>query len=204
MFQPIVSLPIDPHPNSFNLNQITNGQLFVSELNQVAQTADLPGSHWSVVVSFPPMRGTEAGVIRALLMSIGGPTGRVLVPMWDRLTPFGTAIGNPVVSRPNQIGTSITTSGWSANQSNLLVPGDYLKFEDTSQVVMVTDYAVSNSSGEATINFTPAIRNSPATGTQITARSVRMLCRLQSDISYEVTPSDLTSISFAAEEHIGL
>lgn len=98
--------------------------------------------------------------------------------------------GTPVVNGANQTGSSVVTNGWTANRTGLLNVGDvftmsgvyavnpqnYLSTGALHQFV-VTSTAASDASGNATIQFTPAITvsgayqnvtNAPANGATIT------------------------------------
>lgn len=74
--------------------------------------------------------------------------------------------GSPQVNGGSQTGSSLTIDGATANVTGWLKAGDY--FEVNGELKMLTADVNTNGSGQATLTFKPALRESPADNTAIT------------------------------------
>jgi len=107
--------------------------------------------------------------------------------------------GSATVKDPNQTGTSIDTHNWSFNNTTVLVEGDFFQIEN--QLYMVLEDVVTNNIAQATINFEPAIRTSPADEAIVITKEPVMIARLSQQIDgWRTGPHKTGVISFAFEE----
>ena len=133
---------------------------FESPMSGQMQKVIRNGSKWNVTYTLPRMSLTqklEWGVFFNRLRG-GAVTFNAYDP--DRLAPQGTPVGTPLVNGGSQTGFSLETDGWEADTDNLLLPGDLIKVNNELKEVSLA--VNSNSSGEATITFEPALGNSPS------------------------------------------
>ena len=142
----------------------TNTAEFLSDLNMAVQHKAMPGARWRGVLTFTNRGREEGRQLKAFVMSLQGPSGRFDISPPD-MDQQGTLLGSPVVSGGSQTGKTINTSGWTANQADLIKAGDY--FEIGGELKICTADASSNASGLATISFVPPIRVSPAGGSAV-------------------------------------
>jgi len=139
---------------------IANTQTFTSPLNKSVQTSELPGARWKASVTWSNLVEADARAMKAFLARLRGMAGRFYLYDHSHPMPSGTAAGTPLVKGASQTGNTLNTDGWTANQSGLLLPGDYLGVN--GQMVMVTEPASADSGGNATITFEAPLRSSPA------------------------------------------
>lgn len=151
---------------------------FASVLSGTVQHRSLPGDRWQALLPFSNRKGSQARQLKAFIMSLGGARGRVRIPPADN-ERIGTQAGAGVVNGSGQTGTTLSTTGWSANQSLLFEYGDY--FEVNGELKVITEQASSDASGNATLAFAPALRDSPASGANIETADPRVTMYLEND-----------------------
>lgn len=107
--------------------------------------------------------------------------------------------GSALVKGASQTGTSINTDGWNYLSQTVLVEGDFFQIAD--QLYMVLEDVVTDGSGNATINFEPAIRTSPIDNAIVVTKEPVMIARLSQQIDgWRTDMNKFGVISFAFEE----
>jgi hypothetical protein len=167
------------------MSLVPNTQKFESPLSKAVQTTELPGARWVAQIQYRNLESSYARILKAFLAQLRGMSGRFYLYDMSHRTPAGTAAGLPVVSGAGQVGSSIVTSGWTANQSALLLPGDYIGIGGELKIVIAQ--AASNGSGVSTISFEPPLRSSPANGSGIVTSSPTCIMRLADDEQDSIT-----------------
>lgn len=72
--------------------------------------------------------------------------------------PMGVATGTPLTNAAASKGASqVVTDGWTNNTAKILKRGDLIQFSGHRKVYMVTDDTDTNGSGQATVQFKPAL-----------------------------------------------
>ena len=188
---------IIPNDSEFGLQ--SNTQSARSELNGAVQTLGLPGDIWTGVFTFTNKVDPDARILRAFLTSLRGQAGRFyLSPPGYRKAGIGT--GTPQVKGAGQTGSSLLTDGWTPSQTGILLAGDYFQYE--YELKMMTADANSDSGGNATLNFTPPIRVSPADNATIitTKPSCVMMLKNGNQSRWQAMPTPIYAMSIACEE----
>ena len=166
-------------PDSAEWTITYNTQVFESDLNGAIQTAELPGARWSASLTFSNRQGRDARELRAFLAQLKGRAGRFwLTPSdWE---PLGTADGIPQVSVAASAGaTSVSTTGWTAEQPEALLAGDHIEINGELKIVTATVAADIN--GDATIQFAPPARTDFTVGMEVETSEPRALMALADD-----------------------
>jgi len=205
-----LTLPSVTEFSSYTFGLKTNTQVFKSPLNGVTQTLELPGALWIATYTLPIKSKDSFDKWRTFLIQLSGASGRFFAYDILRGTPKGvasTSSDTPVVNGANQTGTSLSTRGWRANGTGLLLPGDYISFQSgsplTNELHIVTAQVDSDAFGNATISIAPQIRSSPADGGTITFINASCEMRLVDDnqVLWEIGPEELVqSFTFSAIE----
>lgn len=146
-------------PQAFEFGLRFNTLVHTSPLSGYVQTVGLTGARWTAQITFSGQSPANAATIEAFIVSLKGQQNRLNLYNLARPSVNGTGNGTPLVAGADQTGSSITTDGW-ANSETVLKAGDMIGIG--GELKMVTADVTSNASGEATINFEPAIRTSPA------------------------------------------
>ena len=87
---------------------------------------------------------------------------------------FGLGTGSPTVNGASQTGSSVVTTAWTANQTNILRAGDVILLPGITVVYDVTADVNSGTAGAATIPINPPLYagTSPTNGGAITRNNV--------------------------------
>lgn len=199
-FPTVLPLPLG---NEWLLRSRT--QHSISELDGTVQTIALPGSYWYCTVSWPTLNQTRWRSLEAFLASLEGAAGRFYFGPQHAKAPVGTGAGTPLVAGGSQIGSSLVTDGWTPS-SAILKAGDYFHFDvsGTRELKIVTADVTANGSGQATIQFKPPIRRSPADNAALVTASPSCVMMLADDeqgsMSYRA--AGLASVSLAMREAV--
>jgi hypothetical protein len=179
---------------------IPNTMFFESPLNGATQTTELPGARWKASFSWRNLTAADARILKAWLNKLSGRAGRFYLHDYTHETPSGTAAGTPLVKGASQSGRTLITDGWTPNQTNLLLPGDY--FGVGSQLCIITAPISSDGSGNATLQFESPLRSSPADNAVITINKPTAIMMLVDDEqdSFLFDEPDLTNISISCME----
>ena len=198
---PTLTMPSTPNFNSASFKLIGNTQTFTSPLDKTVQTLELTGARWAAIYTLPIMKRATGAPWTAFLTELLGPSGRFFAFDPVALIPRGSGGGDsPLVDGASQTGKSFTTKAWTATQTGLLVPGDYL--EVNSELKMVTASVDSDGGGLATINFVPSLRASPADNAAITINNPKCIMRLDNDESavWDWDAAEFYGITFGGVE----
>lgn len=168
------------------------------------QTQAWPGADaWSLKLSLPKMHRLHAAPWIGFLGGMRGMSN--VVQLGDPLgaQPQGSPGGAPVASTSgllNALGaTALATRGWPASKYRLLQPGDYIQV--VNRLYQAVTEVDSDSSGDATINIWPSLRETPADGTALKLNNCQGVFRLASNLrSWHAAVDKLAEISFTFTE----
>lgn len=123
----------------------------------------------------------DSGPLSAFITSLRGHIGYFWLPA-PRDVPLGTAAqtpGSPKVYGNNQSGRTLNIDGAPANATGYLVAGDYLQLPTTtsSRLHKVLNDVNVNSSGQATIDIWPGLRETPVDNDVIVVSAPKGLFR---------------------------
>lgn len=194
-----ISLPAGIGIRAARFGLRTNTQIYVSPLSGDTQRAELPGARWFTTFTLSTKKRADIAKIQAFLVSLTGPAGSFYGYDPNATTPLGAGGGTPLVNGGSQTGVSLITDGWP-NSTAILKAGDY--FTVNGEYKMVTADVSSDGSGNATISFAPALRNSPANNAPLTVTNPTCIMRLVDDeqAAWDINESGFYDVSFNAIE----
>lgn len=163
-----------------------------------------PGEMWSMEFALPPIKNRAvASEWKAFALKLEGQYGRFLIGDPSARLPAGSAMGTPLVNGINQTGNTLVTDGWTPNQTGALLPGDYIQLGTgaSAKLHMITAPVTVDGSGNANLEFVPALRSSPADNAPIVISDAKGVFKLTSNsFSWQVSPGGIYRISFSAQE----
>jgi hypothetical protein len=145
-------------PSAFSIGLASNSIIHQSPLTGGVQTIGRPGSRWKISLNYPQDKNSKLHHVEAFFNSLDGFTHRFRCPVWSHLQPLHGLKGSPRVRGANQLGNELITDGWLPNEI-VLSPADF--FEVAGELKQCTAVTNSDSSGVATIRFTPSLRMPP-------------------------------------------
>jgi len=162
----LIDWPDSLIPNEMTWALESNAKQFTSPFTGDEQVVQFPGSRWRASLTFTALQGDRRRQAEVLCAQLDGMAGKVR--LWD----FGArlvsrppvALGSPIVSIADQVGSRLTTSGWTPDVQ-VLAMGDWI--EVNGELKRVTADVVSTSTGVATLPIAPMLRSSPPTGTPL-------------------------------------
>ena len=136
-----------------------------SPFDGTRQALVAPYALWALTGKFSRQVLNSSGSLRSFLSQLDGQANKFKLPLFDAAKPLSGYNGNTgFVNGASQTGFSLVTNGWAIN-TLILSDGDYFVVNDETKIV--NGYVVSDGSGNATINFKPALRKSPANNLQL-------------------------------------
>jgi hypothetical protein len=164
-----LAMPAAPNFTRSRFGLETNTQRFESPLTKTVQRVVLGGARWTASYTLPKMNRGRAAEWQAFFLGLDGSYGTFYGFDPDAKAPRGAGTGSPLVAGGSQTGSSLDIDGCTAGVTGWLRAGDY--FSVGGEMKMLTQDANTNGSGEATLNFKPALRSSPADNAPLTVTS---------------------------------
>ena len=173
-----ISLPYPLGITTSRFGLETNTQRFESPFTRSVQRVALGGARWTWTFSLPAMKRSRAAVWKAFLDQLDGAANTFYGYDPDNLVPRGPAKGTPLVNGAGQTGSTLAIDGCPAS-TLFLRAGDY--FAVNGEYKRLTQDATANGSGQVTLQFKPALRNSPADNAVVTVSSPTVTMALTDD-----------------------
>lgn len=162
----MTTINIDSAPSSFSISLIANVSSYQA-INLGISVREQSGSRFRASFVFANKRGREGEILSTAIDRLMGGLNNFSIKVPHK--NYGTANGIPKVVGLTASGSnSINTDGWEANQNKLLLAGDYIQIG--SQVFRITEDALSDADGKATLKVIPAVRAPLANDSEIEAK----------------------------------
>lgn len=154
------TFPTTPRLTSVSLE--SRSQTFISFSQSGRRNVRQVGAQrWKMKGTYSNLTRQQFMPVWAFLMDQEGQWDTFDFVIPDLATPQGTAGGTPLVNGASQVGKSIITDGWNFSET-VFKAGDIFKFTGHQKVYMITSDVTSDGAGNATLNFMPALTESPA------------------------------------------
>ena len=200
-------------PTATGIQGITlSGQSFVAKTTSVftgqEQLQEHQGSFWHASIALPPMNRANAEEWIAFLLSLNGQLGTFLLRDPLGFTPRGSNLGSPDIEVDNpiwplgQTGRTLSTQGWTPNETGVLLPGDYIEINaGTRRLYKVIQQVDSDGGGLADIELWPRLREIYQEGQDIITLGAQGTFRLVENLSrWSESRGAVYNISFNARE----
>jgi hypothetical protein len=140
---------------------------------------------WLAGLAWGTMAQADADDVEAFLLALNGREGSFLLGDPLRTVPRGTWAGqSPLVKGASQTGKTLLIDGMTPTTSTGKA-GDWFQLgtTGTSRLYRLTSPFTANGSGEATLDFWPSLRVSPADNAALTLASAKGLFMLAGNVS---------------------
>lgn len=193
-----VTFPTSPVAKHTRFELVRMSGIATSPFSGAQQAHDWGGSLWMAQVSLPAMLRATADAWCAWAAKLRGRTNWFQMGDWDRRTPRGTW-GTPLVNGGSQVGNTLIIDGMGAAGTGKA--GDH--FQIGTYLHMLVEDVTADGSGNATIQFEPALRASPANDAALTVSSAKGLFRLtENSLPWDSDEMAVHGISFSAVEKL--
>lgn len=191
-----IAFPSSPAPATMSWRLVQPAQQNISLWTGARQVLPSGRGWWECSITLPPIIGeSSVNIWRSFIAKARGSANDFQVPVNEIAQSSLTA--TPLINGANQSGRSLVTDGWPIS-TTVLYAGQFVTIG--GQLLQLTDDIVSNSSGQATINFEPAIRVKPSDNDEIEFKAPYALMYFTEDPSYSVEPGLVYSLSFNLRE----
>lgn len=204
----IIDPPPTPGFRSIALTMADAVAEVTSLFSAQSQLQQWPGAdRWGAQIEMPPLSSAQTAAWQAWLASLQGKLNAFQLGDPTRTQPQNSVVGMAPVCATGTLpstlnlprSSSIVTQGWKASKFRILGPGDYLQVG--YRLYMALQQVNSDSSGDATINIWPSIREQPADGTAINLNTCTGLFRLADNVrKLSIDVTRLGAISFKCVE----
>lgn len=200
----VVALPSAPGLRSVEFNASDAVAIVTSPFSGQTQAQQWPGADmWSGTFELPALTQVQADVWISFLMQLRGMANAFQVGDPMKTSPRGNPLGSPLVNgtTPQFPGSqTLATKNWTANKTGLLLPGDY--FQVGYRLHRVLDTVNSDSSGQATINIWPSLREVCVDNEPLVLNNPLGLFRLATNTrTWSSDYTKLTKLSFKFQEY---
>lgn len=202
----LVAVPSSPGLRSVQFGFRDAVGVVQSEFTGQTQTQQWPGADLLTgTMTLPPLQQADADAWLAFLMELRGMANAFQIGDPLKSSPRGTPSGTPEVDNTQTGGNAamsqqLTTKGWTASETGLLLPGDWIQID--YRMYRVLDQVNSDGSGNATISIWPSLREVPTDSGAVTTTSPKGLFRLaKNERSWSADFTKLSRLSFAIQEY---
>ncbi len=140
-------------------DMVSNRRSFRSPFTGAEQRVQRGGTRWRVTLNLQALNKAQRATMQAFVTRVLAEEDNFTLPP-SAYTLRGAGGGTPLVAGAGQTGFSLNIDGAPVSETGWLLAGDF--FQVDNQLKMVTEDVDTNASGEATINFAPELRDSPA------------------------------------------
>lgn len=204
----LVAMPAFPGLRSVDFTISDAVGIVTSPFTGQVQTMQWPGADMlKGTFTLPSLEPQNAQQWIAFLMQLRGMSYAFQIgdPLYKQ--PAGTPEGIPVSSAeaPGSTGNTamsqvLGTTGWTPSVAGLLLPGDYIQIG--FRLYRCLDTVTSDSSGNASFQIWPSLRETVTDGTTIVTENTQGLFRLaMNDRKYSFDITRLTKMSFQFMEY---
>lgn len=196
----IITLPSTPPAKSMEFGLIRGDQAleFFSGAAVVVQSTK---AIWALSFPLRVQKLTAARTWWAATIQLAKLANQFQVypPGWEQGAGYGGP--NPLVQGASQLGLVLVCDG-AASSETILLAGD--PFEVNGEFKVATEDAVSDGGGNVTINFEPALRDSPPNNDPVDVLTPVITMRMVSPVAtVNASIPDHINMSFEAIEHFG-
>lgn len=177
-----LTLPSSPNPRSMSISLERRIAGFENPFTYALQTFEHQGKRWKVRMSMPPMTQEQADDWEVLLLQLRGILGTFYLTPYDRPSSLGNPSGSPTLTSIHSSKTQVVIGNCTPSITGYLKKGDWISFANNLLVKLTADVD-TDGSGNATLDFEPALRSDPSLSSAITYTNPRGVFRLTSSLS---------------------
>lgn len=190
-------------PTSTSMGLVANTRIYKSPFTNAVQTIGRQGEYWSMRMMFDAMDSSERADMMAFLVRLNGQEHRFQARDFS-YAARGVLTGTPLVNGAAQVGSTLIVDGCTPSITGWARAGD--QFQIANELKMITVDANSDGGGNATLQFKPQLRTSPADNAAIIVSQPKGLYMLASqNVEWSTGPGIIYSgfVVEAVEDVLG-
>lgn len=179
-----LSMPSTRQPRQIDFRIETFAGKTESPFTGSATVFDWGLDRWLATLMWGEMGQADAAAVEAFLLALRGPVGSFLLGDPLRPAPQGTWAGqSPLVNGASQAGLTLAIDGLTPTTTTGKA-GDWFQLGSgaSSRLYRLTADFTANVSGQATLDFVPQLRGSPADNAALTLAAAKGLFMLSSNM----------------------
>lgn len=157
-----LTMPTSPQPSRITWKPLDVVAASESPTSLQQQLYAHPGNQWRIEVALPPMTRADAAEWIAFGRKLRGRWGTFLFTDPVFASPRGTPQGTPLTDGVQTLRSfTLNTRGWTASQSGLLLPGDFIQLGTSGAAIylfMNLTQVDSDAGGLASLDVWPSLR----------------------------------------------
>ena len=200
-----LALPITPGFKRFSLIYDSVVAMSASPFTSQQQVQPRQAEMWKFQATLPLMTRAVAEPWLAFFASLNGLEGTFLAGDSTGKSLLGSGAGTPLVKGASQVGKVLLTDGWTPNQTGVFLAGDYFQLGSgvLTRFHKLLKDVDSDGAGDATLDFFPRLRESPADDEALVLVNTRGTFRLaENALIVPVDEAKLYGFGFKAMEAI--
>jgi hypothetical protein len=179
-----LSMPTTRAPAHIDWRRESNIGVAASPFSFSPQTYVWGAERWLATLVWGTMGQVDANDVEGFLLALNGREGSFLMGDPMRTAPTGTWAGqSPLVNGASQAGKTLAIDGLTPTTTTGR-KGDWFQLGSgaTSRLYRLTADFTANGSGQATLDFWPSLRVSPADNAALTLASAKGLFMLAGNV----------------------
>lgn len=184
---------------SLDRRLVTSATAQTSSFTGTQQVQDWGGEWWEYSFEMAMTKGRNGRRLSAFLTALGGLRGRFIFR--DPSLGQPDFVAAPMVTDANQTGNTLSTGGWDLGAPALLA-GDFFSIgtQEATRLYQVTQDAMADTAGLATLTFVPRLRSAPAQGVALEVAAPAVALRLTAPVPTRIGRADSYRFSITARE----
>lgn len=196
-----LTLPSAPAFRSLRFSPRSTIGVSLSPFTLQQQVQEYDGEIWRVDVELPAMARAAAEDWIAFRLALRGRLGTFLLALPDAVAETrGTPAGTPVVDGAASAGAkTLATRGWTADAESVLLKGDWISLGSGADACLYKVLADvdADSSGEATLDLFPRLRQAASDGASIETSAPKGAFRMENnEMAWDVDVMKMFGLSF--------
>lgn len=169
--------------NTTNFKTITDTRQTVSQSGRRIRISTA-SSRFSATLKYPPMTLANWKPIQAAAVRSQGPLNSfdIQLPSVSDNSSGVTGITATVNDTNAIAGASLVTIATNKNSQTIMKSGDVVRFASHTKVYMLTQDAITNGTGEVTLNITPNLFEEVVDSSSVTVDNVPFRMTLERDV----------------------
>lgn len=205
----ITNFPTSPGFRALNFRQLNETKKTQTQSGRTIRHGNAT-TRWAATLAYPPMTTAEIRPIKAFIAQLQGGLNDFDIILPDVSTPQGDIsldlfdMASSASAGATSVSVRFADSSLDDSTEQTRIyhkPGDLIRFSGHTKVYMVTENVTTDSTGGATINFTPALTSAVTVNETVVSTDVPIRVAMVNDVQeYQHALDGTVSLEIDVEE----